>query len=317
MRRTVAVLGVAGYAAAVVALWRHHGIPLYGDRVIVWVLGLMLALSVTNLRRFARGFLLEWLPFVLALTAYDLLRGVADGRGLPAHAKPEIWIDRHVFGLGRVPTVVLQQHLWNAAHLRWYDYASWFVYLSHFWVTPLVALALWLWAHDRFRLYAVRVVALSFAAMVTYVVYPAVPPWLASDDGLLPPLTRTIGVVSGKVQILDGYAVYEKGTEWSNNVAAMPSLHEGLALLVSITLWPLAQGRWRPVRVLLVLYPIAMGFALVYTAEHYVIEVVVGLVYAVVVCRLVDLAGARWASRLGRKPSDETGPAPRPEIGTA
>jgi len=50
-------------------------------------------------------------------------------------------------------------------------------------------------------------------------------------------------------------------------------------------------------RVLLVLYPLAMAFALVYSAEHYVLEVVMGAIYTVVVIRLVDRVELRWRER--------------------
>jgi hypothetical protein len=267
------------YVALAAIFWSRDGVPILGDRLIAWILGLLLALSVANPLRFVRGIAFDWLPFLAALTLYDLLRGVADGSVLPAHARPEIWIDQYVFGLGTVPSVLLQRHLWDPAHLHVWDYATWVVYMSHFLVTPLIAAALWWWAPERFRRFTIVVVTTSAFAMLTYFLYPAVPPWLASDTHLLPPLTRIVGVVSAHVPIIDGRSLYEHGTVWSNAIAAMPSLHEGLAVVASITLWPLAN---RTVRALLVLYPLAMGFALVYSGEHYVSELLVGSAYAFV-----------------------------------
>lgn len=290
MRRLIRYGPIVVYAVVAGLVWGRHGIPVLPDRLWPWLIGLLAALSLTDLRRLARGLILDWLPFVLALTAYDLLRGIADGRLFPVHARPQMWVDKYVFGLGTVPTVFLQRHLWDPARLHWYDYATWAVYMSHFVATPLLAAALWLWAPARFRRFAVLVVALSFAAMATYVIYPAMPPWLASETHVLPPLGRIIGVVSARLPYVDGRGLYENGTAWSNEIAAMPSLHEGLALLFSITLWPLAG---RVGRALLVLYPLAMAFALVYSAEHYVIEVVLGCVYAVAVIELVALVERR------------------------
>ena len=45
--------------------------------------------------------------------------------------------------------------------------------------------------------------------------------------------------------------------------------------------------RRRALRIALLLYPVAMGFALVYTGEHYTVDVVLGWLYAVSVFRLV------------------------------
>jgi hypothetical protein len=289
--RWLRFLPLAAYGAVAYFAWRRHGVPVLGDRLWPWLLGLVLALSVTHLRRFLRGLFVDWLPFLLALVTYDYLRGIADGRLLPAHAHPQMWVDKYVFGFGTVPTVFLQRHLFDPARLHWYDYATWLCYTSYFFVVPLVAVGLWLWAPDRFRRYTVLVVCTSFAAMVTYVLYPAMPPWLASDTHVIPPVARVIQVVSTHMRFLDGRALFEHGTSWANDIAALPSLHEGLTLLVAITLWPLAN---RLVRVLLVLYPLAMAFALVYAAEHYVIEVLLGCVYTLAVIAAVNRAQAWW-----------------------
>ena len=67
----------------------------------------------------------------------------------------------------------------------------------------------------------------------------------------------------------------------------------------SRVMWPLAN-RW--VRPLLVLYPIAMAFALVYTAEHYLADVFLGWIYTVAAVWAV----AHIAAFLSRK-RNETG----------
>jgi PAP2 superfamily protein len=154
----------------------------------------------------------------------------------------------------------------------------------------------------------VLVVAVSFAAMATYVVYPAMPPWLASDTHVIPPVARVIQNVSAHISFLDGRALFEHGTAWANEIAAMPSLHEGLSLLASMTLWPLAG---RVGRILLVLYPLAMAFALVYSAEHYVIEVVLGCVYTVAVIAAVNRAQTWWERRSARAVTASPLPAPQ------
>jgi membrane-associated phospholipid phosphatase len=58
----------------------------------------------------------------------------------------------------------------------------------------------------------------------------------------------------------------------------MPSLHAGAALLVALFLWPVAGTLGR---VVLAAYALAMGVTLVYTGEHYVIDVLVGWLVAV------------------------------------
>jgi membrane-associated phospholipid phosphatase len=56
-------------------------------------------------------------------------------------------------------------------------------------------------------------------------------------------------------------------------VAAMPSLHAGAALLVAAFLRPAASTQWRGA---LLAYVALMALALVYTGEHYAVDVVAG-----------------------------------------
>jgi membrane-associated phospholipid phosphatase len=53
----------------------------------------------------------------------------------------------------------------------------------------------------------------------------------------------------------------------------MPSLHAGTTLLVALFFWPLASTLGRAA---LLGYVLAMAAALVYTGEHYVVDVVAG-----------------------------------------
>ena len=90
-------------------------------------------------------------------------------------------------------------------------------------------------------------------------------------------------------------ALFENSSRYVNEVAALPSLHSAYTLLPLLFFWSSARV-WQ--RVLLVLYPLAMGFSLVYTGEHYVFDIVLGWVYAVAVYALV-LGYEHWrADRL-------------------
>ena len=68
----------------------------------------------------------------------------------------------------------------------------------------------------------------------------------------------------------------QRGQAIVNPYAAVPSLHAAYALLIAITLWRYVP-RW--VRPLLAVYPVAMGLTLVYTGEHYVVDVLIGWAY--------------------------------------
>src|SRR5215210_4393822 len=265
-----------------------RGLPTSRDALFLWILLGLLAASFTNLRRWLRGVVLEWLPFGAVLFAYDVLRGYADSL-FTAHFEPQLRADEILFG-GTVPTVWLQQRLWNGpGDLDWIDWASWAVYLTHFFATLLLAAALWLTGSPVFRRYVATVAVLAAVGFATYALFPAAPPWLASERGDLEPTERIVHDVSAAAPFDFFGAVWERGARYANDVAAVPSLHAAYALLVSLVLWRLVGRRWR---IPLAVYPLAMAFALVYTAEHYVVDVLLGWVYAVAAFAGVA-AGAR------------------------
>jgi membrane-associated phospholipid phosphatase len=63
-------------------------------------------------------------------------------------------------------------------------------------------------------------------------------------------------------------------------VAAIPSLHAGLTAAIAAFLWTRVRRKWRP---LLVACVVVMAFTLVYTAEHFVVDILLGWVLAAVV----------------------------------
>jgi membrane-associated phospholipid phosphatase len=57
----------------------------------------------------------------------------------------------------------------------------------------------------------------------------------------------------------------------------MPSLHGAYPMLICLFFW---KGSSVRKRVLMAAYPICMAFSLVYTGEHFVIDILVGRIYA-------------------------------------
>jgi hypothetical protein len=282
------------WLAATVWFVAAEGLPLTRDWILAWVLLGLLAFSFGDLRGWFKGALLDWLPFFLVLAGYDLARGAADGLLFEPFFLPQIEVDRFLFG-GQVPTVWLQERLYTPGTLPWYGVVAWVVYMSHFFATPLLAAILWKLDRPRFRRYAVTVAVLSLAGFATYALYPAAPPWMAAEHGLIPPVARAIPEIWGQIGIGARFGVVGTGYEYANDVAAVPSLHAAFSLLICLELWGLAR-RWY-LRTLLVAYPLVMGFALVWGGEHYVADLLLGWIYAVAAYFGVRWLWARWARR--------------------
>lgn len=269
-----------------VVLW---GIPTKHDLLFVW-LGLGMAAFSLEVSRVVR----DWLPLVGVILAYDVLRGAADGLGVGTRETPQIRVEEKLFG-SPVPTVRLQEHFWHGGnHLRWWDYATWFLHLTHFFATFIALAVIWVFAHDKFARYATMVCVLALTGFATYVAYPAAPPWMAAQHGNLGESNRMIALVWQHLPLTNAGAVFEHGTGYANDVAAMPSLHAAFALLFTLYLWRLVP---RYVRPLLAVYPLAMALALVYSGEHYAIDCFAGWFYAGAAFASVNWAFERRAQR--------------------
>jgi hypothetical protein len=240
---------------------------------------------------------------VILLVLYNISRGVAD-KGIAPHVTEMIHADQWMFGWftgGVVPTVWLQEHLYHV-HVQWYDVLASFVYFSHFVTALLVAVVLWLRNRERWSSFIRRWVTLNVLGLATYFLYPAAPPWWAAERGLIQPIhdglaTRGWSAIGlhGAGNLLNAAKV-----DAANPVAAMPSLHSAYALIVVAFFLPTVRKRWWP---LLLAYPLAMTFTLVYSGEHYMTDVLVGWFYVVVTMVGVSAAEKGWAAWKRRQAS--------------
>ncbi|CCG04064.1 phosphatase PAP2 family protein [Blastococcus saxobsidens] len=291
-------LGVAFAATCVV-----RGLPT--DRVVLlgWVLAGLAVSAATQGRRRVVRLLADWLPLAAVLLAYDASRGLADGLGMPVHVRELADADRWLGG-GVLPTVWLQEHV----QADWWKALATLVYSSHFVLTPVVLAVLWLRDRRRWARCARLVVALSLAGLVTYVLYPAAPPWLAAKQGVIEPVDRISSAGWAVLGLPRAGVLLDTSQGQVNLVAAVPSLHTAFAVLMCIVLLPLARRSWQ--RVPLVAYAVLMPLVLVWSGEHYVVDTLLGAAYACAVVLLVPQAGR--AVRAGTRRAVRTAGRPLP-----
>jgi hypothetical protein len=143
--------------------------------------------------------------------------------------------------------------------------------------------------------------AVTVLGEMTFVLAPTAPPWLAAQHGLIPPVDHV--AKQGLYDLhLTKLAVREGNPQSYNIVAAMPSLHAGFPIVSLLVAIRYGLGRW--VRALLALQFVAVVFAIVYMGEHYVVDALVGVAYALVASYVVDRALR----------ADEPGAEARPEV---
>lgn len=281
-----------GWGAILAVIVFFVGIPTDRGSMLLLVLTL---LAIPCLGRGWPAFgrvLVDWLPFTAVLILYDYSRGLATRIGMPLHMADIAWVDEQVFGV--IPTVWMQEHFMHPGDPRWWDAVATFVYSTHFFATPVVAAVLWLRNRQLWVAFVTRIIALSMAGLVTYVLFPAAPPWYAAREAAIDPVVR--GSSRGWLELGINHAgnLLQQGQLASNPVAAMPSLHTGFALIIALSV---VRRFHSPLRWLLMAYPVLMGISLVYLGEHYVIDLVAGVLYAVVVDQLIGRFERQRAAR--------------------
>lgn len=249
----------------------------------------ILILAVTLLSNRFGSFLRDWCPVAILFAAYGAAFGLVHGLSLDVWYSPQIWADK-VIGLGELPTMRLQGWF-DAGHNHPLAVISALGYLSHFIIPPIFGFYLW-WTRraQGFREYMYSLIAVNLLASVPWVLTPTAPPWLAAKDGLI---SAPVDVIRMGLQDL-GFTqlVAFKDSNTYLIAAALPSIHASwpfLGMLVA------RKHRLPATMVTAVAIQLAIvWFVIVYTGEHYVIDIAFGVLFSLAAWRL-----AQWFVRRG------------------
>jgi PAP2 superfamily len=234
---------------------------------------------------------------------YAGFRNLATGPTLVAfhHAKQILAVERFL----HLDVELSIQHF--ALQTSWLVKACSVCYsATHLVVPAAVLVLLYRRTPARYAVWRDTFLILLAMALVAFALYPTMPPWLMPRSYRFVDTAHVFGS-DGPVHIaLHSNVGPPSGNPWgfSNPFAAVPSLHATWALWAALAAWPVVRHRW--VKVLLAAYPPVMLLSVVVTANHWVLDAVIGVVMLAAswgVARAIDrLRSARWASR-NREPA--------------
>jgi membrane-associated phospholipid phosphatase len=235
----------------------------------------MTAAIAAGRRLFPRGYadfgyqLLIWFGF---LTAYQVARGVADRD--PSRAFANGWrvidVEQRLAGLGELTL----QGWTQSSHLL-ETLVSWTYWNSEFTVVGLALLWVYFRRHDAFIRFRNTILLANVLGLFGYVFLPTAPPRLFTSMGFTDTLSQFGGLNhgSGLVELA------------SNPYAAMPSLHAADALIAGVILASVVRSRvWKAVWLL---WPAWVWFAVMATGNHFWLDVLAGIVLAVIALAIV------------------------------
>jgi hypothetical protein len=261
-------------------------------------------------KRWRYGWIGEVMVMVVLYRLYDFGREQAVGTTAKAFQNARDIIAAEKF-LGIYWERPIQQAFLN---VDWFI-ALWNIYYGtiHF-VLPLVTLV-WLYrkAPARYVRWRNTLVLMWAIAVLTFVVYPLMPPRLMPERFDYVDTAAEYFNFGPQVAVgfgPDGQPSEKALAQYGNPYAAMPSFHVGWSTWCVLALWPLVRRRW--VRVLLVLYLLSVIFCITVTANHWLLDavggwIVLGLGYAGAVG--IDRLGGAWRARRSPVTAPRTGDA--------
>jgi inositol phosphorylceramide synthase catalytic subunit len=275
----------AGHLAFVAAMgklrWEHAA----ADLLLVG-----LAYAGPTARRFLRGAFPLWLTGILMDTQWLWL-------GLRGHIHTgDLWeLERRLFpapGGETWPSFFLS-HTHSVL-----DFFCGFSYAAYLYEVFALALLFFFRKHPRFEFLCWAFLLVNTLGVVTYMLYPAAPPWYVMKYGPGPADLTALPSPAGtsRFDALLGISYFAKFYARNPNVfGAMPSLHAAYPVLVVWQSWRLGRA-WR---VGTVAFAALVTFSAIYLQHHYILDVMAGVAYALVASTVVEYAlGRRVAPTL-------------------
>jgi hypothetical protein len=167
------------------------------------------------------------------------------------------------------------------------------IYASlHFVVTPAVLGWLFVSHSKNYRFFSTALIITTGLALIGFFLLPTAPPRMLTDEGFVDIMAKT-----------GSWGWWpESGTPASDNIsnqfAAMPSLHCAWATFCGIVIVMYTKNHI--VRVLGALYPVLTYFVVMGTANHYLLDIVGGLVTLLAGFILTWLLRMAWRAYLAR-----------------
>ncbi|HZP55678.1 MAG TPA: phosphatase PAP2 family protein [Candidatus Saccharimonadales bacterium] len=232
--------------------------------------------------------------FIILILVYESFRSIATQLNSHVNYTLAPSFDRTVFG--NLPTVYLQKWLWHGK-VVWYDFVLYVPYFLHF-VIPLgLGILVWKTRDKYFWQVMNTYLVVAFAGFLTFLLFPAAPPWLASQNHYIQPIVSISTEVWNSLGIHNFPSIYNHLRP--NPVAAIPSEHAAWAILLPIFVRKLYGYRWA---ILASIYPLLIIVGTMYEGEHYFFDIVVGVGYAIAAYKatpkIMDFVNARFSKKI-------------------
>ena len=241
-----------------------------------------------------RSFVVAFSVFIVYWIIFDYMKAFPNYRFNSVHIESIYRAEKSMFGItGSNGSVLTPNEYWQLHRRPFLDVMAGIFYLC--WIPVPLMFAAYLYFTNRrnFFYFAFTFLLVNLLGFVVYYMYPAAPPWYVSNYGFVfnP---RTPGNIAGLArfdELVHAHvfqSIYSKG---SNIFAAMPSLHSAYPVIV---FYYAVKSRLRYMQFVFGLVMCGIWFSAVYSNHHYILDVMAGVLCAVVGIWLFRMLAGKW-----------------------
>ncbi|MDD6942415.1 MAG: phosphatase PAP2 family protein [Muribaculaceae bacterium] len=281
---------------AILALWLFVTVAFVGFRsehILLCAAFLLLFIPYQS----SRKLVVALLPFFIFGISYDWMNLLPNYEVNPVDVEGLYTTEKRLFGITVAEGAVLTPNEYFALHhCSAMDFMSGIFYLC--WVPLPIIFGIWLYFKGERRAYlhfAIVFLLVNLIGFAFYYIHPAAPPWYVAMHGM-EAIPGTPGEVAGlgRFDEMTGLNIFHLLYSRNANVfAALPSLHSAYTLVALIYAIRFKAPRlWI---ILLAVVTLGIWLTAVYSSHHYIIDVMCGIICALVGSLLFETAVARIA----------------------
>jgi membrane-associated phospholipid phosphatase len=230
---------------------------------------------------YTRKFIVGFSVFIVYWIVFDYMKAFPNYLFADVHTGSLHAAEKAVFGIQSGGSIITPNEYFLEHHSTFFDILSGIFYLC--WIPVPLAFGTYLFFTNRrlFLQFSLTFFLVNLVGFVGYYTYPAAPPWYLQEHGLIADL-KTAGSTAGLHRFDDyfGVNIFQSIYAKSSNVfAAMPSLHSAYPLIVVYYGFKKKLGYFN---IIFMIVTIGIWFAAIYTSHHYILDVLAGILCAVI-----------------------------------
>ncbi|MEO5683037.1 MAG: phosphatase PAP2 family protein [Chitinophagaceae bacterium] len=229
-----------------------------------------------------RSFVTAFAVFIVYWIIFDYMKAFPNYKYHAVHIESIYNAEKSIFGITTATgAVITPNEYWQLHPHAWLDMLSGIFYLC--WIPVPLLFGVFLYfkrSRIQFLYFAYTFLLVNLLGFLVYYSFPAAPPWYVTNYGFVfnphtPGNTAGLARFDALVHASVFSGLYAKG---SNVFAAMPSLHSAYPVIV---FYYAVKNRLGYMNIVFGAVVVGIWFAAVYTNHHYVLDVVAGLLCAV------------------------------------